>query len=326
MSQAALVVIFNNRFERNVPRLEEYYAPRFSQRSYLMPFATSEDPHVIRVVENGWCFSGHVAQGVSRFKNKDVTHYVFAGDDLILNPGLNESTLVESLGLRPGAGYIKSLSSADSMRFSWPWAIRASNSLLWARVDYSKELPAADEASAKFKAMGLELRPPYPRGRRDWRWLRIPNWHWHPRRLHWNLKQIKPWLADVSSVIGSLGKPSRYPLLAGYSDFFVVPAECIDAFAHFCGVFAAINMFAEVAVPTALALACSSVQTELALNEDFSNPHARPAAHAPMRGMEFWEAEIQTFCKKLGFSWTTLMEQFPEDVLYYHPVKLSQWK
>ena len=275
MTQAALVVIFNNRFEKNVPRLEEYYAPRFAHRSYLMPFATSEDPHVIRVVENSWCFSGHVAQGASRFKNKEATHYVFIGDDLILNPNLTESNLVEALNLEAGAGYIKSLTSADSVRFSWPWAVRAYNSLIWARVDYSKELPATEEASAKFKDMGLLFSKPYPRGRHDLRWLRPPNWNFNPRRIRDNVKHIRPWLETLSGVLSSMGKPSPYPLLAGYSDFFVVPAECMDAFAHFCGVFGAINMFAEVAVPTALALACPSVQTELVLNDHFNDPHAR---------------------------------------------------
>lgn len=326
MSKAALVVIFNNRFEKNIPRLEEYYAPRFSERSYLMPFARSQDPHVIPVAESGWYFSGHVAQGAPHFKHTDATHYVFAGDDLILNPGLTESTLVDTLGLTPGAGYIKSLAPADNLRYSWPWSIRAYNSLVWARVDPHSELPAADEAKAKFEAMGLEFRKPYPRGRRDWRWLRVPNWHWHPLRLHWNLKQIKPWLYDVASTMGSVGKPSRYPLLAGYSDFFVVPAECLDAFTHYCGFFSAINMFAEIAVPTALALACSSVKTELRPNDHFDDPRARPAADVHVKGVEFWESDIPAFCKKLGYSWSTLMEKFPEDVLYYHPIKLSQWK
>ncbi len=326
MSKAALVVIFNHRYEKNVARLEEYYGPRFSHRYYLMPFATSDQANVVRVIENGWCFSGHIAQGVSRFRSDDVTHYVFLGDDLILNPALNESNLVESLRLGQDAAYIKSLASADEVRFRWPWSMYASKSLNAAKFDYTKELPTIEEATRKIKEIGITFTKPFPQWRRDRKWLKLPFPHRKLRELHWNFKFFVPYLASVGGYLRSIGKPSVYPLLAGYSDFLVVPAKSIDLFAHYSGVFAAMNMFAEVAVPTALALSCSSVETELVIGDHFADPGARRTSISPLHGVELWEGEIQTFCKAHDFSWSRLLEEYPEDVLYYHPVKLSVWK
>lgn len=326
MSKSALVVIFNHRYEKNVPRLEAYYSPRFSSRHYLMPFARDNHRNVIGVVENGWCFSGHIAQGAPHFRANDVTHYVFLGDDLILNPLLDESNLVDALQLKVGAAYIKSLASADEVRFRWPWSIYASKSLTTAKFDYKKELPTISEATQKLRDVGITFVSPYPRRLQDWKWLTIPFPHRKLRQLHWNLKFIPPYVSFLGQYINSFGNPSQFPLVAGYSDFIVVPAENIDLFAHYCGVFAAMNMFAEVAVPTALALSCSSVQTELAIGDHFGDPGARRTSTSKFRGVEFWEEGIEAFCKMHGSSWSHLMENYPEDVLYYHPVKLSVWK
>jgi hypothetical protein len=130
------------------------------------------------------------------------------------------------------------------------------------------------------------------------------------------------WLQNIAW----LGRRSAYPLLAGYSDFIVVPRSAMKAFAHYCGVFAAMNMFAEVGVPTALALACNSIKTELLQGHHFVDLPLKRSPDATMRGIELWGQEIQPFEEALNYSWKRLLESFPTDVLYYHPIKLSKWK
>lgn len=326
MSKAALIVVFNHKYEKNIPKLDAYYSDRFSYIRYLMPFGSGDDPRSIRVVENGHCFSGHIAQGLQHYKAEEVTHYVFVGDDLILNPSLTEANLVEALGLPAQTAYIKSLSSADEARFRWPWAIYGYKALQSAKFNYAAELPPPAEARARFEQLGIRFSKPYPKTRRDVTWLEFPGKHRKLRELHWNLKFIRPYFVNLADFISSMGKPSDYPLLAGYSDFVVVPAGDIDAFAHYCGVFAATNMFAELAVPTALALACQSIQTELQTGDHFCDPRARRADTSTMRGVELWASDIEKFCNEYRFSWQKLMDQYPRDVLYYHPVKLSMWK
>lgn len=326
MEKAALVIIFNHRFEKNIPKLEAYYSSRFSHRSYLMPFAGTETDQIIRVFENSQIFSGHIAQGANRYKVPDVTHYVFAGDDLILNPKLTESNLVQNLHLDSDTAYIKSLSSADDARFGWQWSLSAFTALSNPKLDYARELPSAQDAKIAFEKLGVTFQKPYPRSSWDTKWLRYPAEPRTVRELYWALGVLPAYLRNLSRAVTSIGKPSNYPILAGYSDFIVVPAAFIDTFVHYCGVFAALNLFAEIAVPTALALACPKVQTELVLGDHFAHPEARPVQNCPMRGIEFWEAAIAPFCESFGWRWSRLMDQFPDDVLYYHPIKLSQWK
>ena len=324
--KAALVVIFNHRYEKNIPKLEEYYAERFSHRSYLVPFAPAESERVLRVIENGWCFSGHIAQAVERFKAHEVSHYVFAGDDLILHPNLNETSILDALQLDVSTAYIKSLSSADGVRYSWPWSMYAYNSLPNAKFDYRKELPAGNDALLRFEKLGIRFRKPRPRTKADLKWLEFPARPKSLREAYWALKLVRPYLVSLSQFVASFGKTSDFPLLAGYADLIVVPAEHIDSFAHYCGVFAAMNMFAEVAVPTALALSCDKIRTELLMGDHFADPGARVAPETRRRGLELWGKQIPAFGNSLKFSWSALMEQFPNEALYYHPIKLSQWK
>ena len=49
-----------------------------------------------------------------------------------------------------------------------------------------------------------------------------------------------------------VGVESPIPLCFGYSDFFVVDGRILERLAHVLGIFAAANVFAEVAIPTAL--------------------------------------------------------------------------
>lgn len=326
MSKAALVIIFNHRYEKNIPKLEAYYGSRFTHRSYLVPFAPVETDQIIRVFENSFCFSGHIAQGVSRFTAPDVTHYVFAGDDLIMNPTLDESSILDAIPLDQGTGYIKSLASADTVRFRWHWALTAYQSLRRAKFDWQKELPPASEARQHFEQIGIRFGKPAPRSIADLKFLKYPSKARTLKQAFADIKLVKPWLKLAGQTVASIGKPSEYPLLAGYSDFFVVPAERLARFAHYCGVFAAVNMFAEVAVPTALALACDRVETELPMGVHFGDAGVLPLSEKRWKGVEFWEEEITAFCQSLGYSWDVFVNQFPKDTLYYHPVKLSQWK
>lgn len=313
--RAHAVFIFNHRFERNLDKLDALYGARFPQRTYLMPFARSERADVCRINETSWHFSGHVAQGAASFVNGDATHYVFISDDLIVNPRLDAANIARKLGLDASTGYIKSLAPLDALRYEWHRALPASIALRrnGDGFDWRAELPPAEEARAKFAAMGLADRMPTLR----------------------SIGEAKRALGKLLPAAGYLtapwavklyGKPTDYPLLAGYADFFVVPAEAIHRFVHLCGVFAALDLFAEVAIPTALALACDRVTTELVPGERFDVPSPRRLPDRPWRGVEFWDpAETPVFAARFGNDRQRLVDDFPPDHLYVHPVKLSQW-
>ena len=107
----------------------------------------------------------------------------------------------------------------------------------------------------------------------------------------------------------SLAHPP-YPLITGYADFIIVPAVAVTDFCHYCGIFAAANVFPELGAPTALALSCPRIVCE---------------KNSKWKGVELWGQDIATFGQSRNYSLATLFEQFPPEQLYVHPIKLSKW-
>jgi hypothetical protein len=306
------VFLFNHRFEKNIATLERLYGSRFSNRKYIMPFASRDDDQVARVYETSWNFSGHIAQAGASVTVPGTSHYVFIADDLILNPRLDEGNLLETLGVGSDDAYIKSLASIDTLRYRWYRALGETLNLdnREPGFDYLSELPSAEDARRKFESLGVRFERPWPHGIREWRnaLTRLPS--------NWGL----------GNTLRYARRPTSYPLVYGYADFLVVPADAWERFLHYCGVLAALNCFAEVAVPTALALAARNVVTELPLNEHFER-HSGTRTGITMPGRELWGAEaINGFAAPFERSFDNLVSGFPPELLYVHPVKLSQFK
>src|SRR5438309_2566399 len=57
-SKAALIIVFNHRYDKNIPLLETLYEGRFSNIYYLVPFYDGEKENVIPVYENSFRFQG----------------------------------------------------------------------------------------------------------------------------------------------------------------------------------------------------------------------------------------------------------------------------
>lgn len=306
--------LFNSRFEPNVPVLDELYRERFSRRRYIMPFATKRQDNVIPVREVGWYFSGHLAQAADAFIEPDVTHYVVISDDLFVNPTVNEHNFLDKLGISERSAWITSLAVTDSLRNNWEWAADAAYHFRrMSATDAFRLLPPPAEAMARYQRLGLSpARSPMPRTAADLRFA----FGTLPRNSR----------AIFMESLTMLGKPSPFPSLAGYSDFLVIPAHAIREFTFWCGVFAALNIFAEVAVPTALALSCEEITTELVVGDHFAHPTAQRRADAPLEGQILNFAETEALGDRLGWRRSRLIDEFPKEWLYVHPIKFSRWK
>ena len=105
MANICLSFVFNHQFEKNIPKLRSLYEDRFSSIRYLSPFSRNKDPNIIPIFETSVHFQGYFAQA-HRNLPKNCEYYVFCGDDLILNPCLNESNLIEALNCKHSS-YIK---------------------------------------------------------------------------------------------------------------------------------------------------------------------------------------------------------------------------
>lgn len=306
--------MFNHRFEKVLPLLDRIYGERFTHRHVLMPFAKQPGPGMSRIYELGRNFSGHIAQGARDFMRDDFTHYVIIPDDLLLHPSINENNILEKLGLDFDEAYINNIIAADALRWTWEHSGDAAASFerFAKTIDLKGILPPADEAKKRFEAMGITFPQPGPSG--------IVN------RLKAHRQLLRQSLWCYFSAATLRGKAAPYPLLSGYSDFFVVPAGAMEAFVQYCAVFSALNIFAEVAVPTALALATDRIHTELQLNSHFRDADAKPSDPAALRGVAFWEGlEASPYAPLLAKGLDEIMAGFPDDVLYFHPIKLSQY-
>ena len=69
--------------------------------------------------------------------------------------------------------------------------------------------------------------------------------------------------AGIKYVIrNGLKRYVHYPLIEGYSDLLVVPKENLKEFCHYCGIFAAMNLWVDAAVATSLILSCEKIVNE----------------------------------------------------------------
>lgn len=306
MSRVCLLVVFNHKYNKNIPVLENIYRgerQRFSDVYYLVPFIADEiegidASRIIRVNESSFCFQGYFPQAYDRIKNiSDYTHFVIIGDDLILNPKLSKSNIIEELGLGKDESYIKKIvpfgkSGGDKSNKLYsilsPFCINSG-------VSWKNEIPSCTDAKARCRNLGLEISSKLPFS------FLLKKGYCHPKYI----------MLTIQTLLINRGRKLPYPLFKAYSDFLVIDAKSMKMFCHYSGVMAAMNIFVETAIPTAMAMACSKIVYEKDRSKYF--------------GVEKWEADIITFEEKYRRNLNELYEGFGDDVLYYHPVKLSKW-
>jgi hypothetical protein len=305
ITNVALIIIFNHKYDKNIEVLEEIYKGRFHNIFHLVPFYTGDKENVIPVYENSFNFQGYIAQGFKAFYNKDFTHYFFIADDLILNPLINEDNLEEYLHLNLNSCFLpffNELHKTPSDQF-WSRVQDAySFNLHTDGVEASSEIPGIDEAKRLLARFGLEFQPlkhdqifPKPK---------------FPKRIY-KLNKVARYLRWLYFNLTGKTYELPYPLVGGYSDIFIVSQDAIRKFCHYCGVFAATDLFVEIAVPTALALSAENIITEKSLG---------------LQGKALWtNAELKEL-DRFGSDLDMLLSDFPSGCLYIHPVKLSKWK
>ena len=325
-NSVALIIIFNHRYDKNIPVLESIYEDRFSNVYYLVPFYDGDKPNVIPVYESSFQFQGYMAQGFRQYFREEYEHYLFVADDLLLHPAINEDNYKEWFGLTNEASFIPEIFSLhdlpnnDTVRFI-PSSIKNSKVTKWywwrlkqlihyqhgsEGIETGKEMPGYEEAERIIRNHGYNLQP-----------LQVKDVFGTTQSFA-DRKTWKQWIKYfLNRVIHRKGFNLPYPVVGSYSDLVIVSGQSIKKFAHYCGVFAANGLFVEFAVPTALLLSSEKIVTEPKLGR---------------RGAIYWpytKRETDDYKKALqpyGNNLASLLTNFPKDTLYIHPIKLSQWK
>lgn len=299
--EVGLFIIYNHRYDANIDKLEKIYGSRFSNIYHIIPFYDGNRKNVITVYECSFRFQGYITQTI-QLVDENFEQYLFVADDLILNPAINETNYKEWFHLNGKNAYIQ---FTKPIREMGGWAIYRRvmdplpkfewyNGTLW-----KNEIMPSEQAYAIAKQKGYD---------KEQFLVDIPM-VWKARK---KLKQY-PRLFVLFFKILLLGKQQcPYPVWGGYSDICIIPGEKMKEISHMLGVFAAMNLFVEMAIPTALQLLCEEVTEAKNL--------------APSYGKILWTlTDKESFESQYNYNYKTLKDNWDTNCLYIHPVKLSKW-
>lgn len=316
-----LVIIFNHRYEANIPILESLYANRFNKIWYLMPFYQGSNSQVIPVYGGSFTYQSFLAQAAKFLLRSHADRFLIIGDDLILHPRISQNSLLECFNIQPNDAFIPSIYDLSEGEFG-----RGTIEARKARFNHpgmflDKELPDYDEANqlisrhliikSGFLKHYVPLKPEFIKPITNnlycnWKLVKARIWH---RR-----EQLKHWIFP---------KQMCFPFIGGFSDLLVLPKEGFHLFSHYCGVFSSAHVFVEIAIPTAMALCFDSIQTEASTSKS-----GLDVWFPPDRGYSSM-LERQSFIQRISndadFCISRLFESWPNDLLYIHPIKLSKW-
>lgn len=304
MAEVALIIIYNHRYDKNIDILNSIYKNRFTHIYHLVPFYTGDKPNVIAVYDNSYYFQGYIAQGFKSFFQDRFDHYFFVADDMVLNPVINEINYAEYLKLNKNTCFLPEFIELHKNGY-WQRIKQAYKyNINEQGVEAAKEIPDYSNALKQFNKFGLEIKP-----------LKFSQ-IWKIPKSVYDLKKMiyrDPFLPFRFLYHKLTNKKYNlpYPIVGSYADIFVISADTIKQFSHYCGVFATTKLFVEVGLPTALVLSAKEIVTEKNLN---------------LQGQPLWTKDDFSILDKYNNQLDLLLNNFPENHLYLHPIKLSKWK
>lgn len=287
MSKIALLIVYNHRYDKNIPVLEKLYKGRFDHVFHIIPFYDGDKENVIPVYESSWYFSGYISQAYSHIRKQGFTHYFIVADDMIINPEITQENIFVKMGLKEDECFLDYLHIMQELDWRWHQMRAMQYRVKQRGVEISGILPDKETAKAQLAKYGI----PY------------------------TAISVKPYLRNFDFLVKYLLNFKRripdYPLVGGYADIFLVTEEAMDKFALYCGAFAATSLFVEIAIPTALALSTDKMRLSKELN---------------YKSGALWSKEDKLFLEEFDFSLQNLIDNFPKEKLFLHPIKLSKWK
>ncbi len=288
-----LVIIFNHRFDENIAILKKYYKNNFDTIKFLVPFYDGDDEDVIPVYECSYQFQGYLIQAYEKLNIIHADYYFFVADDIIINPNLNQNNVIEKINMLEKDAFITEMIPVNSHhRFDWIHSRYSSKPFMHKSTSWKGNIPDKEVA---LKIFNVFLGHDYPETYIEDFWG------------NQSKEEIERFVKENG---GDISIP--YPMMSGYSDFFILSGKVLYKIARTCGVFSAMNLFVEIALPTAIVL-------------NVAREHVVVADEIDYKAQIFWNNEIRVFENKYDFSLRKLIDEWDESVLFVHPVKLSKW-
>lgn len=306
--KVCLVVIFNHRFDKNLPILEKLYGDRFPDIYYLVPFYDGKQKNVLPVYECSFYFQGYLPQVWSKIKSDDFSHYFFISDDLLLHPEINAGNCLNKLGLTENDAFLPNpWGVITDLTAEWPNFMPSINSFhLQANLKHhfpkwGKTFLPKFEAKEKIEGYGFLSR--------DIQWKDLKSRNGNYKYPHFYNR-----LSNFIEMKWKGRFKIPYPLVSGYSDTFIIPnkKEEIEIFLKRLEISRQMRLWVETAIPTLLLTSFNSVIFE---------------KDTDWLGTTYWsQSEIDQRLNKYNFDLNGLLENFQKNELFIHPVKLSKWK
>ncbi len=297
MNKIALFILYNHHFTKNIDRTEELYKGKFSHVYHLIPFYSGNRENVITVYESSYQFQSYIAQAYQQVKKENFTHYFVVADDMIINPRINELNLFEFTGIPEDSAFITDIRDLSNYPFDIPlYTVIAQKG-----IEVTKILPSKAEAITKLRTAGLDV---MSNNRQVLKYL-----------FHYLKKGNKAQCMFALSYLKHRKSEIHYPAVWAYSDILLLPENCMKLFSTYCGALAGLNVFVENAIPLALYLAYDRITlgNQIKLNN---------ISQLYNLGKEGEKA----FYEKYRFSLSTLLNEYPENMFFIHPIKLSKWR
>lgn len=305
-----LAVVYNHYFPSNIQRIEKLYKEKFTQILHLLPFADRTNHAEVSVGRSSHHFQGYIYDSLDSLLATGCDRFLFIADDLLLNPGVTESTVDQFFGLENEQdSFLHQFESLETLDSYWSHSAKAlAFAQSTAGLSLGHALPERVEAERVLRGHGVFS-------------AKVPRKALYKTRTHELYQKVQAIAgrADqrIRRVLGIppveadllVGRRLAYPLAYGYSDICVVSRKNLVSFADYCGAFAAAGLFVEIALPTALALSSKVIRTQ---------------RDSPLSGGPLWGRDVialDKYDKRLS----ALVQDFPRDWLFVHPVKLSEW-
>lgn len=299
MKKTALLVVYNHRYDKNIPIIDKMYEGVFSHVYHLVPFYDGTQENVIPVYASSAHFQSYIAQAYTHLRKEGFSHYFVVADDMLLNPSINESNYHQLMGLNEDECYIDELfplQSSKNLMQHKAMQFRVKQHY----IEITSIIPTKEEALKKFKYYDLPTGPlPFPYI--SFKYNDIPI-------LRFKIKSFLLYLLNIKH------RHLEYPLMNAYSDILIIDENTMPRFCQLCGAFAAANLFVELAIPTALILSTDKMKT---------------GKDTRMRGRAYWvraSYKDKAYLDSFNNSIDAVKKSFKEDQLYIHPIKLSKWK
>src|SRR5262245_16275323 len=299
----ALCIIYNHSFVRNVEVLDRLYASSFDRILHIVPNHKSTRKDILTAYRSSHVFQGYLADNRSTIEALDADYIAFAADDCLLNYRCIVDKVSAGIDRTQASAFFPAFAGPLAAPSAWKWvhtlptvsrffgSPRLANPQVEGWLDCLPDLDRARRALGRYDAAELCLNRP-------------------------TSDDLSKYSAIDRAAIAALFGEARaielpFPFVRGLTDFWVLAKDSIAEFLHYCGIFSSLNLWMEVAIPTAAALLDKKVvfANDLGLRFDWDwwDPQRPPRWPQP--------TELDDIYR--------MLEGMPPDLLFRHPVKLS---